>query len=339
MKIICGIFSRNNYILHIEEALRAMGHEVQVFLTDDYRQVCSYPQKKLDKLGFLNGRRKYICKWKQQFLQAIDTMRPDRILFVNSPRAVLTVQDLLDIHERVPLICWFVDGIASHPELAAYYPCFHKLYVFEKSDVDYLREQYDVVARYCPVGYNEAYANVPARVAKTLDILFIGSPFHNRLAILEPLAEYAEQKCWNMQVYGPFYDAEYFWKQYLFSRRYPHLARCLVNGTVSSEIAASLYSKAKICLNIHSVANRSPNPRTFEILATKSFEIVDERDGYAGLLRPGIDLEIFCGFDDLCAKVQYYLQNADERVRIASHGRETVLGRCSIGALLAGILQ
>lgn len=45
MKIIVGIFSRNDHILHIEKLLKSLGHEVITVYTDAYRMTCSYYQK------------------------------------------------------------------------------------------------------------------------------------------------------------------------------------------------------------------------------------------------------------------------------------------------------
>ena len=62
MKILCWISSRNDGILHITDSLRQMGHTVYFFPTEAYREICSYPQKKLDKLGFHTGREAYLEK-------------------------------------------------------------------------------------------------------------------------------------------------------------------------------------------------------------------------------------------------------------------------------------
>ena len=88
--------------------------------------------------------------------------------------------------------------------------------------------------------------------------------------------------------------------------------------------SATLYSKTKICLNIHDGRHKSPNPRTFEILATGTFELIDERESYGGLLQEGRDLIQFRDVEDLLFKIDYYLLHEDEREAIAASGHRAI---------------
>ena len=112
----------------------------------------------------------------------------------------------------------------------------------------------------------------------------------------------------------------------------------LYNGRIAPECTASLYARSKICLNIHLPAHKGVNPRTFEIMATGSFQIIDEREDYAGLA-PGQDLAVFHSTEDLIEKISYYLAHEEERERIAAHGHAAVLGRYSMEASLNRILN
>lgn len=120
------------------------------------------------------------------------------------------------------------------------------------------------------MGYNDAFSNV-SPMEKKYDISFIGSPFRNRLQILEKLSFAALKRQWNLKIIDPFYDKKYSWKKSIFKRKYPYIYRFWENKRVSSEEAAKLYAATKICFNIHDMRHKSPNPRTFEILAVGSF--------------------------------------------------------------------
>ena len=95
-----------------------------------------------------------------------------------------------------------MDGIAGRSEIEDYLRVFSKIYVFEHGDVAYL-QQMGLLGTYLPVGYNDAFSNV-SPLEKKYDILFIGSPFRNRLQILEKLSFVALEKQWNLKIMGPF---------------------------------------------------------------------------------------------------------------------------------------
>ena len=231
-----------------------------------------------------------------------------------------------------------MDSIIGQGGWEAFFPYCDRIYVFEKRDVLLLQERYQIPAAYCPVGYNAAYARVEARRDKEIDIAFMGAPYRNRLHILEQAAAHAVRNGWRMAIYGPFYEDRYFWKEYLFQRKYPYITKYLTNGMVLPEEAAELYARSKICLNIHLSAHKGVNPRTFEIMATGSFQLVDEREDYVGLV-PEQDMAIFRSTEELIEKISYYLAHEDERERIAAHGHAAVLGRYSMEASLHRILN
>ena len=342
MNIICGTLSKFDVFLHVTETFQRMGHSVKFFPTESYREVCSYPEKKLDKLGFHQRRDRYLCAWLENLYKTAEVFHPDVVLFINGPRDILSAEDMIHIKKTigVPIICWFVDSVIGRRGEEAFYPYYDCIYVFEKQDIVYLNEHYNIHAEYCPVGYNAAYASVETQRNKDMDIVFMGAPFKNRLHLLEEVADHAIRNQWHMGIYGPFYEERYFWKKHLFHRKYPNITRFLTNGIILPEDAAKFYASSKICVNIHLPEHKSVNPRTFEIMATGSFQLVDERMDYAGLM-PGEDMVIFRTTEELLDKIAYYLSHEDEREKIAAHGRASVLGRYSmeesLNMLICGI--
>ena len=338
LKILLGIFSRNDNILQIQASLERLGHEVIPIYTDNYRQICPYYKKKLDKLGVHFFRTRYEAAWRHRLRALLDEFQPDVVLFINFVEYMLEAADLQYIQARAKTIVWFVDSVLGKEDLLKYYPYFDRICVFEERDVRYLEDVGHISAVYVPVGYNAAYENCESQ-EKELDIVFIGSPFINRLKILEKLAERALEKRWKLEIYGPFYEEGYPWKKYWFREKYPHVFKCLQNGTVTASKSATLYSKTKICLNIHDDRHKSPNPRTFEILATGAFELIDERESYGGLLQEGRDLIQFRDLEDLLLKIDYYLLHEDEREAIAASGHRTIYGSLDMGSLLVKVLE
>ena len=338
MKIILGICSGHDKMFGIQSSLEKLGHEVIPVYTDDYHMICSYYKKKLDKLGVRFFRKRYEEMWKRRLFGLLDEFHPDVVLFINFPEYMLDARDLQDIQVRARTICWFVDGISGKAELMKYYPHFSRICVFEERDVSYLREACDISAIYVPVGYGAAYENCKPQ-QKEYDIVFIGSPFANRLRILEEVVKKAEEESWNLAIFGPFYEEKYPWKKYCFRVKYPHIFKYLKNMRVGASQVANLYAKTKICLNIHLPEHKSPNPRTFDILAVGSFELIDERKSYGGFLREGRDLIQFKDVEDLLFKIGYYLLHEDEREAIAASGHRAIYGSLDMGSLLEKVLE
>ena len=336
MRVLLSIFSINEQILHIQKALQSLGCEVEVLYTDSYRQICPYYMKKIDELGFHSGKQKYLASIRRKVDTLLQEFHPDIVLFINTPKDILAVEDVQHINQYAKTICWFVDGISDHPEIIDYLKVFHQIYVFEHGDVDYLN-QLSLKGTYLPVGYNDAFRHVQQQ-EKQIDILFIGSPFHNRLQILEQVSMAACQNEWKLKIIGPFYDEKYPWKKMLFQKKYPYIYRYLENKRVSSEEAATLYAKTKICLNIHDTKHKSPNPRTFEILAVGSFELIDQRD-YWGVLTPGKDIIAYSNIENLITNIEFYLDNESERNNIAHRGSECIKDRLKMNTLLTRIIS
>ena len=339
MKVLYGISSRNNDILRIGSALQAAGYGARCFSTDSYRSTSSYVMKKLDKMGLQSFRADWIRQRRQQLFQTVAEYQPDQLLFINFPEDILRPEDLQQLSSQMPVVVWFVDRVAGHAALQPYFPFFSRIFVFEKNDVDYLRKEYDAAAVYSPVGFNTAYQKTPVVLDKSWDVVFVGSPFKNRLELLNQVAVYGQKTRLRMCFCGVFYETRYFWKKYLFQRQYPLLGPYAVNGEISSEEAASLYAKARICLNIHGAGHKGMNPRTFEIMAVGAFELLDAREDYAGLIRPGVDCAVFRDADELVHQIDYYLHHEDERVRIAASGRDFTADGLSMTACLQHVLQ
>lgn len=341
MKILCVICEWNEQVLHMRDVFTALGHRTEFFVTYPYAAHCSYYRKKIDDWGFHGGRDQFVQEKRAEFHEMLRRFAPDVVFSVNLPADILIPEDICAARAQCPVLVFFVDGLQRSTDINVFLPIFSHIFVFEYSDVAYLRDVFGLAASYAPVGYQSVYERVHPTEEKTTDILFIGSPFRNRRILLEELARCAEKKGWTMRVYGPFFETRYFWKQYIFRRRFPHLYRVLTNTMVPPAQAAELYARAKICLNVHDAFHKSPNPRTFDIMATGSFELMDARDYYGDRIAPGRDVAVFEGAEDLKEKVAYYLEHEVEREQIAQNGHRAVCddGTLSLSAIVARMLE
>ena len=303
-RIVCVIHRRNDKILHVAETLERMGNEVKLLYWDDYAHVCSYWKKKIYKLGFKQGEKDYLLKWKKNFHMLVEDFSPTHILFVDYALGFLDTEDLRAVKGKANLICWFIDSIRRMEDLSVYYPLMDNVWVFEEADISILREDCNVEAKFIAVGYNSDYEYRAESNHKTMDVCFVGAPYKNRLKILETIIEQSNSK---IAIYGPFYEEKYFWKKYLFKRKYPRIYSCLHNGFFSSMEIADIYMHSKICLNIHLQDHKGISPRSYEIMATKSFELMDEREEYGAIIQPGRNVVVYHDVDDLLQKIEYYV--------------------------------
>ncbi|WP_414848025.1 CgeB family protein [Bacillus sp. IT-79MI2] len=153
------------------------------------------------------------------------------------------------------------------------------------------------------------------------DILFIGVAFSNRVKFFDEIADYLVNK--NMLISGVG------WK----SLKNYHLLQRRINANhwLSPEETANYYNGAKIVLNLHrshddptinknseKIEALSLNPRTFEISACGAFQLTDIRPDVSEFYKPGYDIETYRTPQELIEKIEYYLNNEEERKTIAS---------------------
>ena len=85
-----------------------------------------------------------------------------------------------------------------------------------------------------------------------------------------------------------------------------------------------IYSQSKIVLNLHSPTVPSGgNMRLFEIPAAKSLQITDKcpQDWF----KDGDEIVLYKNNYNLLKKVKFYLNNDQERIRIANNGYKRLL--------------
>ena len=127
-----------------------------------------------------------------------------------------------------------------------------------------------------------------------------------------------------MYVEGRWYDDRYPWKVRSYRRKHPHLFPVLTNQELSPEEVAQIYRRSKIVLNINNDVHHSVSPRTFEILATQTFQLMNSGQQSNGTLDFDRDLVQYDDVDDLIRKIDFYLQHDEMRAQIAAHGAESV---------------
>tara|TARA_A100001201_G_C4093149_1_gene202840 strand:+ start:1627 stop:2583 length:957 start_codon:yes stop_codon:yes gene_type:complete len=105
---------------------------------------------------------------------------------------------------------------------------------------------------------------------------------------------------------------------------------CVRGGQRSEQLTAEQYAEiirsSKICLNF----SKSPcqkyeqtKGRVYEALRSKCLLFESSNPATRKYLKPSVDYVEFQGLEDLCTKIDFYLQNNEKRCEIANHGFET----------------
>ena len=316
--------------IHIAEELNSIGHETKIVTMVEFYINCSYAERKLYKMGMKSLETKYNQKLLEEVINICDTFKPDCILILTG---LGISEEIREYISRYKIILWLWDSVKRFKELELFVPMVNEVFCFEYDDVEYLSNKYHISARYVPLGA-DSKVYYPKDVERDIDISFIGSPYKNRIQLLERVCEQANIKSWTVQIGGLWYDTKHFWKKYQFMRKYPNLGKCIDNRYFNEIEAADLYRRSKICLNINTVKHKSLNPRTFEICATKSFQIMNAGQDSHHYLDLQRDLVIYDNEEDLLGKIEYYLKNADEREQIAKSGYEAVMKKCTLQSLV-----
>lgn len=326
-----------NYTSSVAWAAGELGHETALLPFRNFEEQCGYLRLKLVKAGLLSGRAEYEKKWNRDFLAALETFQPELLIVLNGDW--LKAETLQHLKKRgIRLKLWLIDSIKRMVDLQKLLACYDSIHVFEPGDRELIRFKFGLTAHYLPVGYDPRIYRPRKERDKDIDICFVGGATAKRVAILQQVAAYAAANDKKMVVYGKYWDDKYFWKKRRFANKYEPLSRYIKNERLPPEKVAELYSRSKICLNIHIEEHDGPNPRIFEILATNSFQLVDIKKELPELVKIGDDLETYETQQELIAKIEYYLQRQSEADAIAQSGFEYVQQEHDIVKKVANLL-
>lgn len=327
-----------NYGESIEYYIRKRGYNVRRFCIKiplNFKiRVYNFLTKKMKEIFKLKKEfallKEQIAAISQDILLEYEDFQPDYIIFI---KADYINRDTLIKMQSAKLIVWMMDSYERYPYLIRDLDLFDHIFSFEESDINLLREK-GIKAEFLPLCADERIF-YPQNMEKDIDILFIGAMYPDRIKLLKKLISEFSQ--YNIQVYG--YNINRFEILKKIKYKYTKMHKFFHKG-VSPQEANDLYARSKICINTHNWQTKNgANPRTFEILATNSFEIVDYNFYIEKELNDGV--VIYKDEKDLFHKLSYYLQHETERRQIAERGYKVTSERHlfsnRVGCLLEGV--
>ena len=139
------------------------------------------------------------------------------------------------------------------------------------------------------------------------DICLVGTAYDNRIKIMKNYSNY------NLNLAGPRWNKA---PKKIADQALPYVK---INEMVK------LFNESKIVLNPYGSSKHfiCPNPRTFEIPATKSFQLTDIPREVKNFFKPKKEIIVYRNESEFKELIDYYLDNSEERnkITIASYRR------------------
>ncbi|MFS0840019.1 glycosyltransferase [Paenibacillus sp. 1P03SA] len=285
-----------------------------------------------------------VCK-AEHMLQTAAASRPDMMLVLNGlhvfPEDHLAQADGVR-QLGIKTAIWFADDPYFMDLTPAIVPHYDYVFTHERNAVAYYRSLGCERVFHLPLAAaGHIYFPQPAEPSYLSDVCFIGNAFPNRIDFIDRLAPVLAGR--KVVLIGALWDRLKHYKQL---RADIHL------GWKPMDEAAKFYNGARIVLNLHrapldpvysknaiGLPAGSINPRTYEIAACGAFQLTDLRGDLVEFYTPGTEIETFQSPEDCAGKLLYYLQNEDERRKIAVRGMMRTRVSHSFEARLSQLLQ
>lgn len=222
---------------------------------------------------------------------------------------------------RCPLLTWWLDDPFRKP-VKDLLPLYDIFFIFDRSYMARLRAEGAPNVQFLPCASDENIyrPQVLSRMEKkryACDVALVAWYYPKRAEMARALCDL------DLSIWGRG------WTSGEARRLLLPAQRLIVRSSrfIPDTVAARIYSAAKICLNIHSDQTHEAglNLRTFEVLATGAFQLMDAVPGMEELLEPQQEIAAYHSPEEAKDLAEYYLRHPDERARIAQRGRARVL--------------
>ena len=320
MKILILGTNFFNYSLSLEKAFRELGHEVKTYVPTvawDTTLIGRIDIKRSKYFNKITGK-KYLLYAKPKWIRTKESENvysvyssycPD--LIVGFPGYYLTKDVLQKISCKK--IIWIYDSVFRLPYIYETLSCYDKIFYFEGSDKRFFLKK-NLPALFLPLcADNEVY--YPIKCNKDIDISFVGNLDKKRIEMLLRIKR--KHPDYSIVVYGTFPSfggIPFSMRKQM--KQYPNM---FFNKNISPSEANVLYSRSKLCINLHhSQTKYGANMRFFELMASNSCQIVDEN--------PYIKTQFskcvltYKNDDELFKLIDWYMKRKDKREIIAKNG-------------------
>ena len=283
----------------IRTAFEKVGHKTKAF---DYRkwklQHFSITNKILNKLIVYQ-----VKKW-----------QPD-IVLVNKGESILpgTISNITKL--GIKAVAWNLDEPFGHLDAFNKIKNITEYDAYFTYDTQYIKplkkhnkHTYHLPAAADPFGVHKEKILFEKRTFPA-DLCLVGTAYENRIKLIKPFINN------RLNLAGPRWNTA--------PKKFADQALPVVKITKM----VKLFNESKIVLNPYGASKHFivPNPRTFEIPATRSFQLTDMPREVNKYFKPKKEIVLYKDKREFKELVDYYLENDDERNKIVQAGYDRVV--------------
>ena len=308
---------------YVARALAQLGQRVHVYNLGDfhksYAAVNNFVTNQ-NRLDYLENQ--YVEFLSDLVLEGIREKPVD--ILISLAQAPLSPRALKELRSRgVITAMWFVEDCGRFPTWKVIAPYYDFMFVIQKEKYPEMIEQagagrcYYIPTACDPQIHHPLELSAEEQHRWGSDLSFVGAGYHNRRKMFARLTQS------NFRIWGTE------WPE---SRPFDTLVQ-EKGRRISPEDYVKIFNATTINLNLHSSSERDGvdphgdfvNPRTFELAACGSFQLVDRRSLLPELFTEDSEIVCFSNEKELRDKIEYYIGNPTKRIEIAKRGRDRAL--------------
>jgi len=305
------------YAKSIEKTFQKLGYITDIISTQNiYSDSLLKRAKNRYKLLFNPEYYENLFKVNQFILKKYKIFKPEIVMVIKGD---MLTEDTIKKMKNSKIILWLMDSIFQVKRAYKNIKLYDYKFMFEKTDVEKLKKE-GIDSFFLPLALDYSVYFPIENQEKDIDLLFVGNLDSKRQVILENLIEDFPKL--NMQIYGGYVGLipskrhfKYYFKGY---KRY------FKNKNIAPSEVNKLYSRAKIAINIHKEQSKyGCNQRFFEILGTKTFQLVDANKFIDDHFSDKV--VSYVSYKDLKNKIKKYIDNENLRASISEKGYQEVI--------------
>jgi spore maturation protein CgeB len=278
--------------------------------------------------------------------EIVKKFKPDFVLGLGYAHLINENAEKIVSSLNIPILHYFIDDPNSHFAHSGDETLYKKLCktdgIIFSWDSHYL-ESFHKKAYYLPVGIDtQLYANNNNDVSKA-KIVFTGRPLTDKREevvahIVKKFPDYL-----HIYSYKAHFDKsveEMSQKRLLNEEQLESYKKCYKGFLESEKELAAIYHNSDIILNITMEQGAtSMNYRVLEVLGSGAFLLTDYVEDTAKYFEEDKEFVFYRNFDDLTAKINKYIDNADLRNQIAGNGQKKVVQNHTLDRRAAEIID
>lgn len=306
----------------VRSSLESLGHNISVF---------NYRQHQLHRFSFTRN------LLNKKLLNLALKSNPDLVLVLKGEQIQKGVIENIS-NQGIKTANWILDdpfGKLNKFNEVKNRNEYDDFFVFDPFYVKKLKESGQNNAHYLPCATNtELYTEqIPLTQRKyDQDLSFIGTYQKNRGRILSALYDQ------NMKIWG------YHWDKAPDNLKLnSKIQKESLHGTKNIEHTqkiCKIFNQTKINMNVHYPHSiESVNIRTFDIPATKSFQLCDYFKEIPNLFKLNKEIVCYKNTEELNELTKYYLDNEEERNKISLAGYKRVINEHTVKHRMKSLLN